>query len=103
MSAPKHTSWIYITTEPRLWTVGHYGPSGAFHPESDHDSPEKAANRVAFLSGGLSAQAAPEMLEALKRAKIELGAYLIHGSCGSTSRVLATVEEAIAKAEGRGE
>jgi hypothetical protein len=44
--------WVYIQSEPRLWTVGFYSPDGTFHPESDHDSPEKAAIRVHYLNGG---------------------------------------------------
>jgi hypothetical protein len=44
--------WVYIKTEPRLWTVGFYDPEGKFRPESDHDDPEKAADRVHYLNGG---------------------------------------------------
>ena len=43
--------YVYIRTEPRLWTVGFYDPEGRWHSESDHDSTEDAANRVAFLNG----------------------------------------------------
>lgn len=45
-------AWVYLRTEPCLWTVGHYGPDGKFVPESDHDSPEEAAKRVHYLNGG---------------------------------------------------
>lgn len=45
-------SYVYIQTEPNLWTVGFYDPSGVWHSESDHDSPEEAARRVAFLNSG---------------------------------------------------
>jgi hypothetical protein len=44
--------WVYIRSEPGLWTVGFYSPDGAWHPDSDHDSTEKAAARVHFLNGG---------------------------------------------------
>ena len=44
--------YVYKQTEPGLWTVGFYDPSGNWHPESDHDSSEKAAERVAWLNGG---------------------------------------------------
>lgn len=44
-------SWIYIKSEPGLWTVGYYDPAGKFHPESDHDNIEAAAERVHFLNG----------------------------------------------------
>lgn len=35
-----------------VYTVGFYDPSGKWRPESDHDTAEAAANRVAFLNGG---------------------------------------------------
>lgn len=44
-------SYVYIRSEPRLWTVGFYDPSGRFIPESDHDSREEAAKRTAWLNG----------------------------------------------------
>lgn len=46
--------WIYFQSEPRLWTVGCYGPAGTWCPESDHGSPEDAANRVHWLNGRTS-------------------------------------------------
>lgn len=51
-----HTSteqkWVYIRSETDLWTVGFYRPDGTWQPESDHDSPEKAAKRTHYLNGG---------------------------------------------------
>lgn len=44
--------WVYIQTEPRLWTVGFYDPNGQFHPDSDHGDREDAAQRCHFLNGG---------------------------------------------------
>lgn len=44
--------YVYIRSEPGLWTVGFYLPDGKWEPESDHDSPEKAAARVRHLNGG---------------------------------------------------
>jgi hypothetical protein len=44
--------YVYIRTEPELWTAGAYGPDGKFQPESDHGSPAEAAQRVAYLNGG---------------------------------------------------
>ena len=32
-------------------TVGFYDPDGKWHPESDHDTNELAAQRVAWLNG----------------------------------------------------
>jgi hypothetical protein len=44
--------YVYIKTEPQLWTVGFYDPSGEWHTDSDHDIREEAAERVAYLNGG---------------------------------------------------
>ena len=43
--------YVYIRSEPHLFTVGFYSPSGEWHPESDHHSREDAAKRVAWLNG----------------------------------------------------
>lgn len=45
-------SYVYIRTEPGLWTAGFYGADGQFEPESDHGSPNEASQRVAWLNGG---------------------------------------------------
>jgi len=34
------------------YTVGYYDPQGNWHPESDHDTAEQAAERVRYLNGG---------------------------------------------------
>lgn len=47
-------SYVYIQSEPTLWTVGHYDPAGKWHPVSDHDSPGEAGERVCILNGGTS-------------------------------------------------
>lgn len=47
--------YVYKQTEPNLWTVGFYSPNGEWHPESDHGSPEKAAERVHYLNGSKDA------------------------------------------------
>ncbi len=44
--------YVYIRSELRVFTVGFYDPSGQWHPESDHDTSETAAQRVAWLNGG---------------------------------------------------
>jgi hypothetical protein len=46
------TCYVYRSFQPGLWTVGFYDGSGKWYPESDQDSPEKAAERVAWLNGG---------------------------------------------------
>lgn len=43
--------YVYIKSEPQLWTVGFYDPEGKFQPESDHGSTQEAADRVAYLNG----------------------------------------------------
>lgn len=45
-------TWVYLRSEPNLWTVGFYDPQGNWQPDSDHSSPEEAAKRVHYLNGG---------------------------------------------------
>lgn len=48
--------YVYLKSKgEQLWTVGFYDPSGQWHPDSDHDTPEKAAARVHYLNGGKGA------------------------------------------------
>ena len=44
--------YVYIKTEPGLWTVGFYDPSGDFRPDVSFVSQEQAAKRVHWLNGG---------------------------------------------------
>lgn len=44
--------WVYIKSEPGVWTVGFYSPDGEWHAESDWPSDNEAACRVNFLNGG---------------------------------------------------
>lgn len=44
--------YVYLNSEPGLWTVGHYAPDGQWHPESDHDTTDAAAARCHYLNGG---------------------------------------------------
>lgn len=44
--------YVYIKTEPSLWTVGFYKPDGTWTPESDYSTQQEAANRVHYLNGG---------------------------------------------------
>ena len=44
--------YVYIKSEPMLWTVGFYAPDGKWNPESDFDDQQKAAERVHWLNGG---------------------------------------------------
>ena len=44
--------YVYIQSEPGLWTVGFYDPVGKWHPDSDWDNRSDAATRVHYLNGG---------------------------------------------------
>ena len=44
--------WVYVLSEPGLFTVGFYDPKGIWHADSDHSSRDDAAKRVHFLNGG---------------------------------------------------
>lgn len=46
--------FVFIRSEPCLWTVGHYSPDGAWHAESDHPTPAQASARATRLNGGMS-------------------------------------------------
>lgn len=46
------TVWVYIRSEPNLYTVGFYDPDGKWHPDSDYNSREEAAKRCHYLNGG---------------------------------------------------
>ena len=46
--------YVYIRSEPSLFTVGFYKPDGTWEPESDYTDRNKAAERVAYLNGGES-------------------------------------------------
>jgi len=54
------TTWVYIQSEPSLWTVGFYSPDGRWQPDSDHSSREEAAERVHYLNGGHIQKQEPE-------------------------------------------
>lgn len=45
------SAYVYVKSEPGLWTVGFYRPDGKWEPESDHASREAAAKRVHYLNG----------------------------------------------------
>jgi hypothetical protein len=46
--------WVYIESEPGLYTVGYFEPSGQWRGDSDWDTREAARERVHFLNGGSS-------------------------------------------------
>ena len=45
--------YVYIRSEPKLWTVGFYTPAGEWMPESDHGKMDDAAARVHYLNGAI--------------------------------------------------
>lgn len=47
------SAYVYVVSEPEtpLYTVGFFDPNGKWHPESDFNSREDAAKRVAYLNG----------------------------------------------------
>jgi hypothetical protein len=49
--ATQSTAWVYVRSEPGLWTVGFYDPAGKWQPDSDHTDQEAAARRTAWLNG----------------------------------------------------
>ncbi len=49
-------AWVYIKSEPNLWTVGFYDPDGKWHSDSDHEFQEGVATRVHYLNGGAEAR-----------------------------------------------
>ena len=62
--------YVYIRSEPGLWTVGFYTPDGKWEAESDHPNSEEAAKRVVWLNGlgGLfMTELTDEEFEALRR------------------------------------
>jgi hypothetical protein len=46
------TKYVYIKSEPNLYTVGFYRPDGCWEPESDWRRSEDAAEQVHYLNGG---------------------------------------------------
>lgn len=44
--------YVYLNSEPGLWTVGFFDPKGNWIPESDYNDKDQAAKRVAYLNGG---------------------------------------------------
>jgi hypothetical protein len=94
-----NTAWVYLQSEPRLWTVGFYDPAGKWHSDSDHDTTRAASERVAYLNGGVGA----EMLEALRALVEEDRLAAVVGMTPrervQLERFIPQIRAAIAKAE----
>ncbi len=50
--------FVYIQSEPGLYTTGHYSPSGEWHADSDYEDKSMAVARCHELNGGAPASAA---------------------------------------------
>ncbi len=50
------SGFVYLRSEPGLWTAGFYTPAGEWIAESVHDSTPDAATGVAYLTGGVDAR-----------------------------------------------
>jgi len=48
--------YVYLKSEPGLYTVGFYTPAGEWVPESDHPHADLAAARVSYLNGGSTSE-----------------------------------------------
>ena len=79
-------TYTYLRSEPGLWTVGDYAPDGKWQPESDHDSREDAAQRVAWLNGSGEPPAPPAGLLLTPRDRRTLMAALADAATYRTDR-----------------
>ena len=111
--------YVYIRSEPGLWTVGFYSPDGKWNPESDFNSMREAARRVSYLNGGSPLAetrgenflanarliaAAPDLLEACKKAFDNIANMDAPQSLQDKGRKLAalsTLGMAISRADGK--
>lgn len=46
--------WVYMKTEPGLWTTGFFDPKGRWHSDEDFDTKQAAVERVHYLNGGIT-------------------------------------------------
>jgi hypothetical protein len=65
----ENAMFVYLKSEPGLWTVGHYGGNSKWVAESDHDSEKEAAARVHYLNGGADADLLAALRELVLRAE----------------------------------
>lgn len=61
--------YVYVRSEPGLWTVGFYRPDSRWESESDHGSTDEAAARVAWLNGSGDLDDLRNRVEELERAE----------------------------------
>lgn len=75
-----HHTWVYLHSEPGLYTVGFFTPAGKWEAESDHGSREEAAARVHYLNGN---GAARELVDSLNTAASALLTALTMATAGA--------------------
>jgi hypothetical protein len=68
-------NYVYINSEPQLWTVGFYLPNETWEAESDHSSTESAAARVSYLNGGQRGPG-PDMADTVATLQFERELFL---------------------------
>lgn len=51
--------WLYRRVAPATWQVGFFDPDGGWQPETDHTSPDGAADRVHWLNGSPASMPVP--------------------------------------------
>ena len=93
--------WVYVLSEPNLWTTGFYGPNEKWNPDTDHDSPAKAQERVRWLNGGNS-NAHDKMLAALEAVEWALSVCTLCSRIEDEGHAAdCQLDEAIAAGRGR--
>ena len=48
------SNYVYIKSEPQLWTVGFYDPDGRWHPVEDFSDDGLAEEKVMMLNGTIT-------------------------------------------------
>jgi len=78
--------YVYLRSEPNLWTVGFYTPAGKWEPDSDHDSPGKAVERVRYLNGSDSHRIIEALRAILDEARSGLPVHGMYADMGQYYR-----------------
>lgn len=56
--------FVYLQTEPNLFTVGFYDNKKKWQPETDYPTREEAADRAAYLNGDVTKKSLPNLVKA---------------------------------------
>ena len=84
--------YVYIRSEPGLYTVGFYSPDGEFHTDSDHHDREDAAKRVRFLNGGKDEDVDPTDTKARLDKMADIGAQMLEENTALKADIAKAVE-----------